>query len=68
MFLLTLHMSIMTYVLSLMGNPAISVFSLTTLSVLALRFLLKPNRKSYIFLTERVTPLVYIAFSIGAIL
>ena len=66
--LLVLHTSMLIYVLNLVGDLVIFTISLIFLAGLAIQFLIEPERKRYLLLMEKVTPLVYLFFSLNILL
>jgi hypothetical protein len=54
------------YIMNLLGNIYVTSVSLVFLAGLALQFLVKPDEKRYFFVTEKLTPFVYLVFSVIA--
>ena len=63
--LLAIHMVILVYIVNLLGNLALTSFTVALFIGMAIHFYMMPNRDRFLLLMERVTPLVYILFLIS---
>lgn len=66
--LIALHMTVLTYIVTLLGNLALTGLAIIFFVGLALYFYRMPNRDKFLFIIERVTPLVYTLFILRLII
>lgn len=66
--LLAIHMAMLTYIVSLLGNAALSWLAVLFFVGMGVYFYQRPNRDRFLLLVERVTPLVYVLFIMHLIL
>ena len=66
--LIALHMAVLTYIVTLLGNLALTGLAIFFFTGLAIYFYRMPNRDKFLLIIERVTPLVYALFILRLII
>lgn len=66
--LIALHMAVLTYIVTLLGNLALTGLAVVFFVGLAIYFYRMPNRDKFLLIIERVTPLVYALFILRLII